>query len=389
MAKRGPRKKTTELKLQELQELRTQEAHNLKLLETNRSSLNPNPNIQFELTNEVKSLQRKIKAKIKTISKKDLAEYDEHFYRQNELPITQNEQRQEQLHPDVVYELTEEREQAFRDFEAVQQNMEDGEIKNAETDEYVKRINLISFLLGEDDHYIAKSEYGNLVEPTPQQKAEIIRVGQAQQIKLQPMFDRRNQKYDDTPSTLGDDEYHSVIDDDERHSVIGEQHTPFKLNRPHQIDYIRTGKSTILVILKQIQSLIKQSEQYIKRIFTRHIVASESDLAMIGDEVTDMVELRSKFPLPIDEDNYHSPEIAAYLTKIIMQLLNPLIENLITYLKMNAQLNQKQLQGFEAPPSDDDQQYGAGRPQPQVNGRNLILSDTVRRIHNYDKKYLL
>ena len=107
---------------------------------------------------------------------------------------------------------------------------------------------------------------------------------------------------------------------------------------------------------------------------------------MISDEVTDMIELKSKFPLPIDADNFQSPEIAAYLTKIIMQLLNPLIEHIITYLKINAQLNQKQLQGFEGPPPEE---VGAGRPQPQAVGRNLILSDTVRRIHNYDKKYLL
>ena len=47
-----------------------------------------------------------------------------------------------------------------------------------------------------------------------------------------------------------------------------------------------------------------------------------------------------------NEESFLSPDIAEYLTKIILKMLDPLIANLTTYLKINAQLNYKQLQGI-------------------------------------------
>ncbi len=386
--KRGPAPKSIEQKIQEIEKLK-RDAENIreqiKLMSTTKGR---NTTAKNTLEREEKRIQRLILSKNKSITKKQQEEYE-----QNNPVIAEQKHQPVPISPVKLKFNTDkydEREDDVRQLYFEIEHLEKDELRNLATDSLLQSINLLTYLIGDGD-YIRLSEDGTLEEATPQEKAAAIAFGEAQISILQPKF------LEDYPDLTFDD----------NHIVLGNHDTPYK-PQVNQIDYIRTGKSTILVILKQIQTLIKQSEQYIKRIISNKIVASESDLNMIAEEITDMMELKARFPLPIDEENFHSPEIAAYLTKIIMQLLDPLIGNLKTYLKINAQLNYKQLQGIRGSsperlergevPVEGSGRLGVPTPNagskgqsllPQSLGRNLILSDTVRRIHNYDKKYLL
>ena len=380
MIRKARREKTIEEKMDEIDQLKRAEAIIRKQIELTYSSLDRNPTIETALENEQKRIQKQIQTKNRYITKKQREQYE----RNN--PIIQKV-----IHPPQSSssshspskakfdnDLIDERKRVFHELNTVTQSVLDGEEADpAVTGRLIKRANLLTFLIGDND-YSALSQYDNIVDATPEQVEEAIAYGREQQALLQPAF---KVNYPDLSFNADDAQF---VDQSDLQSIHGEQHTPYKSPPINQIDYIRTGKSTILVILKQIQTLIKQAEQLIKKIINNKIVASESDLNMIAEEVTDMIELKSRFPLPIDEDTLHSPEISEYLTKIILKLLDPLIGNLTTYLKINAQLSYKQMEGIS---QDVEGLQGAGMPQSL--GRNLILSDTVKRIHNFDKKYLL
>jgi hypothetical protein len=154
-----------------------------------------------------------------------------------------------------------------------------------------------------------------------------------------------------------------------------------------QFDFSKVGKSTLLVILNQLKSLVKRGDILLKKIVHSNIVASEGDLDTLVDELSD-IKASKKFLLDhIIQISRKGKQIAEYLHSILTRDVGKFIDKLKTYIKRYAQLGLSQINSIK----DDDEQIepvevvGAGRSV----GHPVILSDVVRRIHSYDKKYLL
>ena len=168
---------------------------------------------------------------------------------------------------------------------------------------------------------------------------------------------------------------------------------------PGDFNYARVSKATILVILNQLKSQIKQGEMLLKKINSSRIVASSVDMDSMTDELTEMVESKRVILLHINQIMEKGREVGDYLKTILSFMLSGYIRNLTTYLKINAQLSGEQMSGISPAPDALDQEEGAGiHPQfrqqedDMVSGiqrRPVILSSAVRRINKFDKKYLL
>ena len=168
---------------------------------------------------------------------------------------------------------------------------------------------------------------------------------------------------------------------------------------PGDFNYARVSKATILVILNQLKSQIKQGEMLLKKINSSRIVASSVDMDSMTDELTEMVESKRVILLHINQIMEKGREVGDYLKTILSFMLSGYIRNLTTYLKINAQLSGEQMSGISPAPEALDQEEGAGiHPQfrqqedDMVSGiqrRPVILSSAVRRINKFDKKYLL
>ena len=368
--KRGPKSKSVEEKMNEIEQLQIQEDEILRQLEKIRRVFAEDRNFPAEavLLREQKKIRKLISSKTKSITKKQQEEYEDRNPQVEQIRQDQRDLLRRQENERKYGDPGVEREEVYEQLQMAIGNIPEDQNSNEECDNLVRQYNLLTYLLQEDNFIVIKD--GAIELARDDDYNEAIQFGR-EYTEPQQQQEMKDEFYD--------------ADADDVHSIQGYPPTPSRFEQRNQIDYVRTGKSTILVILKQIQSLIKQSEQYIKRILANKVVASESDLNAIAEEIRDMTELKHKFPLPIDEESFLSPEIAEYLTKIILKMLDPLIGNLITYLKINAQLNYKQLQEI----SQNEEVEPQGGLRPQSLGRNLILSDTVRRIHNYDRKYLL
>jgi hypothetical protein len=157
-----------------------------------------------------------------------------------------------------------------------------------------------------------------------------------------------------------------------------------------QFDFSKVGKSTLLVILNQLKSLVKRGDILLKKIVGTNIVASEGDLDTLVDELSD-IKASKRFLLDhIIQISRKGKQIAEYLHSILTRDLGKFIEKLKTYVKRYAQLGLSQITSI----SDDNEEVepvevvGAGRSMRSV-GHPVVLSNIVRRISGFDQKYML
>ena len=187
------------------------------------------------------------------------------------------------------------------------------------------------------------------------------------------------------------DEDASPSDGEETTSSNGESSSDEEEEDVPQFDYSGVSKSTILVILGQLKSLIKQGDILLKKIVNNNIQSSSRDLDTITDEVTELIKLKDFLLGHLGQIKAKGQELGNYLQNILSSILGGYIENLTTYLKRYAQLNREQINGIsqeggllQRTPNSEGIVY-----RKQINGTGEILSDAVRRINKFDKKYLL
>jgi hypothetical protein len=154
-----------------------------------------------------------------------------------------------------------------------------------------------------------------------------------------------------------------------------------------QFDFSKVGKSTLLVILNQLKSLVKRGDILLKKIVGSNIVASEGDLDTLVDELADIKSSKRFLLDHIFQISRKGKQIAEYLHSILTRDLGKFIDKLKTYIKRYAQLGLSQINSI----SEDNEVVepvevvGAGRSV----GHPVILSNIVRRVSGYDKKYML
>ena len=164
-----------------------------------------------------------------------------------------------------------------------------------------------------------------------------------------------------------------------------------------QFDFSKVGKSTLLVILNQLKSLVKRGDILLKKIVSSGIAAGEGDLDTLTDELSDLISSKKFLLNHILQISRKGKEIAEYLHSILTKAVGKFIENLKTYIKRYAQLNREQINSIQ---DDDAVEVGAGMRSAAYDGRSsshsvssvgrpVVLSSLVRRISGYDKKYLL
>jgi hypothetical protein len=155
-------------------------------------------------------------------------------------------------------------------------------------------------------------------------------------------------------------------------------------------DFSKVSKSTLLVILNQLKSLVKRGDILLKKIVHSNISASEGDLDSITQELSELISSKRFLLNHITQISSKGKEVAEYLHSILSSMVGKYIEHLKTYVKRFAQLNREQINSIQDSTADQDEavEIGAGRGV-FAKGKPVILSDFVRRIHSYDQKYLL
>ena len=156
-------------------------------------------------------------------------------------------------------------------------------------------------------------------------------------------------------------------------------------------DFSKVSKSTLLVILNQLKSLVKKGELILKRIVNGNITSSESDLNTITDELSELISSKRFLLSHIDQIRQKGRDIAEYLQSILSISVGKYAESLKTFVKRYAQLNREQINIIQ----EGDIAEGAGRfPKSEqretvVGNRPVVLSDAIRHIAKYDRKYML
>ena len=155
-------------------------------------------------------------------------------------------------------------------------------------------------------------------------------------------------------------------------------------------DFSKVSKSTLLVILNQLRSLVKKGDILLKKIVHSNIKAGEGDLDQITQEVASLISSKRFLLSHINQISSKGREIAEYLYSILSEMVGKYIENLKTYVKRYAQLNREQINSIQEDTADEvANEAGAGRPSPSVGHRPIVMSDAVRRISGFSRKYLL
>jgi hypothetical protein len=149
-------------------------------------------------------------------------------------------------------------------------------------------------------------------------------------------------------------------------------------------DFSKVSKSTLLVILNQLKSLVKKGELILKRIVNGNITSSESDLNTITDELSELISSKRFLLSHLDQIRQKGRDIAEYLQSILSTMVGKYAENLKTFVKRYAQLNREQINSIQ----EGDIAEGAGR-HFAVSNRPVVLSNMVRHISKYDRKYML
>jgi hypothetical protein len=158
-----------------------------------------------------------------------------------------------------------------------------------------------------------------------------------------------------------------------------------------RFDFSNVSKSTLLVILNQLKSLVKRGDLIFKRIIQTGVKASEADLNTLIDEVAEAIALKRFLFTHISQITRKSQDLGTYLQRILSGMLGKYIEALKTYIKRDAQgLTREQSSSIQENVTDEPEDLieGAGRLSVRP-GRNIVLSDAVRRISKYDRKYIL
>lgn len=157
------------------------------------------------------------------------------------------------------------------------------------------------------------------------------------------------------------------------------------------VDFSRIRKSALLVILGQLKGMLKRGELLLKKIKQMGIVASEGDLEQIIQDVADILSSKRYIINHSDEiGNRRGKDVENYLADILNNQLGKYVSSLKTYIKQYAQMNARQVGSIQ----DDADIEGAGRRSPESVGKKgynpkVVLSDAVRRISQFDRKYLL
>jgi len=150
-------------------------------------------------------------------------------------------------------------------------------------------------------------------------------------------------------------------------------------------DFAKVSKSTLLVILNQLKSLVKRGDLTLKRIVNGNISAGQSDLDTITDELSELISSKRFLLSHITQIGKKGKDIAEYLYSILSTMVGKYIESLKTYVKRYAQLNRDQINSIQ----EGDVAEGAGRFPTVVGNRPVVMSDAIRHIAKYDRKYLL
>lgn len=160
------------------------------------------------------------------------------------------------------------------------------------------------------------------------------------------------------------------------------------------VDFSRIRKSALLVILGQLKGMLKRGELLLKKIKQMGIVASEGDLEQIIQDVADILSSKRYIINHSDEiGNRRGKDVENYLADILNNQLGKYVSSLKTYIKQYAQMNARQV-GSIQDDVDEVPIEGAGRLSPESVGKKgynpkVVLSDAVRRISQFDRKYLL
>jgi ribosomal protein S20 len=155
------------------------------------------------------------------------------------------------------------------------------------------------------------------------------------------------------------------------------------------VDFSRIRKSALLVILGQLKGMLKRGELILKKIKQMGIVASEGDLEQIIQDIADIMSSK-RYIINHSEEigNRRGKDVENYLADILNNQLGKYVSSLKTYVKQYAQMNQAQVGSIQ----EDTEIEGAGRcggNHPTKGYKPVVLSDAVRRISQYDRKYLL
>jgi hypothetical protein len=155
-----------------------------------------------------------------------------------------------------------------------------------------------------------------------------------------------------------------------------------------QYDFSKVGKSTLLVILNQLKSLVKRGDILLKKIVHSNIVAGEGDLDTLVDELSD-IKASKRFLLDhIIQISRKGKQIAEYLHSILTRDLGKFIEKLKTYIKRYAQLGLSQINSIRED-TEEVEPVEIVRGGMRSVGHPVILSDIVKRISGFDQKYML
>jgi hypothetical protein len=155
-------------------------------------------------------------------------------------------------------------------------------------------------------------------------------------------------------------------------------------------DFSKVSKSTLLVILNQLKSLVKKGDILLKKIVHSNVEASEGDLDQITQEVSSLISSKRFLLSHINQISSKGREIAEYLYSILSNMVGKYIENLKTYVKRYAQLNREQINSIQEDNAEVvANEAGAGRPSPSVGRHEIILPDAIKRISGFSRKYLL
>ena len=169
-----------------------------------------------------------------------------------------------------------------------------------------------------------------------------------------------------------------------------------------RFDFSKVSKSTLLVILNQLKSVVKAGEIILKKIIHRNVMAGEGDLNELADELSDVIYSKRFLYTHIEQIMRKSRDLGDYLRTILSGVLSKYIEALKIYVKRYAQLNRRQInrlqenvggdeQADEIPEPDEaePEEEGAGRSQKGYNSKSIVMSDAVKRISKFDRKYIL
>ena len=309
-----------------------------------------------------------------TVKNERIAHYKQEIVRatgniknhQRKIAVLEKEQREEEgeqapkPEPNQPRNLQERGNQLFDQIRGYLNDARDGGGLNENTQDLLNELNEINDQLGRPNLYLDMNRFqlvtadnAGIPPPGPIQKPE--------------------EKEEEDQESATEDEDDDEDDDDDGDDVD-----------ISNFDFAKVSKSTLLVILNQLKSLVKRGDLTLKRIINGNISAGQSELDTITDELSELISSKRFLLSHIAQISRKGKDIAEYLYSILSTMVGKYIESLKTYVKRYAQLNREQINSIQ----EGDVVEG-GERHFAVSNRPVVLSDAVRHISNYDRKYLL